>query len=676
MVDVVACVTILLLAMPALPVQALTENDCIQLNSGTCRLTCDSGEQEIGPCSDNIIYGTCCSKASLQPGQSAQSSTVQNSNCATGPNGCCVTTIAPGEPGGPNNRLMGSIRKESCPAPTGDIYYGDCYCTGSHGETGPYPDPLSYAACVAKCAENPDDGLTILNTKGVGQYKPKAGTTGGNASTEQFVNALCFTIDQCSSSDYGGSSSAFIPDSSCPTGQGKCLAPEPTITLSSPVLGVTSVTGFPRYVVLMFQYMLSIVVIAAAVMFVYGGFKYIVGSSAGDLGGAKETMTNAVIGLFLSFAAYTLLNTLNPALTNYSKLNIYLINKLEFSTLEWCSDYKLKSGKQFADAGDPAGSTPYSTYTAPFPVTPDLTLCGKSYYPEGYNGKTCKGQACTEKGEVCVACDKGGCPVGATVISACVKAAIAGSISVSDGRTPSDLYLIAVCNGIDPPKDSATVAAAVPKYKAMQLSTGTSGSSFKYAGSISDLNELQDACKNAGGFRGAVFGVKYKDTATVLAGAVTGAVNSNTGTCTYSNSVINGLCKAGSVIASTVGGAATNVITLDDVAIVTKANCSGGAAYFGGYADGTSDTFGNMQTALYCGYRVTPGTSATGRVFATGNTGTFNTGPSLYTTDELQKAFSGTGDAIQCNFSLNNATAPSDPGTTLEAGCKSGWTPT
>src|SRR5262249_31061537 len=158
--------------------------------------------------------------------------------------------------------------------------------------------------------------------------------------------------------------------------------------------GVTTVKGLRLYVELMFRYMIGIVTIAAAVAFVWGGFRYIIGSSLGDISSAKTIMVDALIGLILSFGAITLLNTLNPATTRYDRLTVYLINKNEFSALEYCKDYKPTPGKavKYADAGIPPGSVLFDT--AKFDVEVKQTICGKEYYIQSFAGRMCKGLEC------------------------------------------------------------------------------------------------------------------------------------------------------------------------------------------------------------------------------------------------------------------------------------------
>lgn len=50
---------------------AYTETECLSPGvAGQCRVSCDKGENEVGTCSDNWVYVTCCSKKVIPQGQS------------------------------------------------------------------------------------------------------------------------------------------------------------------------------------------------------------------------------------------------------------------------------------------------------------------------------------------------------------------------------------------------------------------------------------------------------------------------------------------------------------------------------------------------------------------------------------------------------------------------------
>ncbi|MCW1892505.1 MAG: pilin, partial [Candidatus Uhrbacteria bacterium] len=71
------------------------------------------------------------------------------------------------------------------------------------------------------------------------------------------------------------------------------------------------------------RYGLSIGVIAATIMFIWGGFIYLVGSSGmASISKGKDIMSDAIIGLILLFSANLILRTLNPSLTIMRSLSV------------------------------------------------------------------------------------------------------------------------------------------------------------------------------------------------------------------------------------------------------------------------------------------------------------------------------------------------------------------
>ena len=78
---------------------------------------------------------------------------------------------------------------------------------------------------------------------------------------------------------------------------------------------------FGAYVSAIYRYGISITAIAATIMFIWGAFLYLVGSSTGNISKGKSIMTDAVIGMVLIFSANLILRTLNPALVEFRDLS-------------------------------------------------------------------------------------------------------------------------------------------------------------------------------------------------------------------------------------------------------------------------------------------------------------------------------------------------------------------
>ena len=570
--------------------------------------------------------------------------------CDKGPQNCCISTVDKGAGG------KGKIEKEEC-YKKDPVYYGDCYCMVGNTIAPPDQNKLgrnTFQQCETECAKYPNGRVDY--SQGIGRYKAESE---GMPEQPYNVNALCFKPEDCKAAmgDYSGN------DTACPDGQGKCWAPEPSIQLSSSISSQIQVQGIRGYLTLILNFALMAALIAAAVMFIFGGFKYILSSSFMEIGTAKQTLLNSIIGMILALSALALLRTVNPSLTYFTQLRIPMVNKLQFAPFNWCEDYKSsRPGKplMFGDSGDPAGNIPYDQ--TKFEIQQTDALCGKEYYAEGFIGKRCDGRVCKDKGKACFPCQEGSdleeCGE-KTKGFACVQSVIGGAIRWTEGNFPQKVQLIAVCNyaqGSDMTFD--WVKKQAPTFFSTTIAGDNSGNaggvSYIYKGSASDLAKMQASCASNGGLRGVLLGVVYKDSSErMLRDAIMG--------------LSTGL--AGAAVGAIAGSAK------DDILIVSKTDCGNtGSAYFSGYADGTAtskDTT-DMITALYCGSIMLPGGG--GMVRVTGVNPVL-TPSAMWTPDELKAAYSG-DKPINCDFTLSKMSAPQDPGTALMTNSSNGKTTT
>lgn len=115
-----------------------------------------------------------------------------------------------------------------------------------------------------------------------------------------------------------GTTCATTPAPSCvPVAAAPPAAAAPTpgpIQLGISIGGVNQVNNIGDYIARAYQYLITISIITAIVMVVYGGFRYLMGSAgAGNVSRGKEIIQDAIAGLLLVLMAYTLLQTVNPA---------------------------------------------------------------------------------------------------------------------------------------------------------------------------------------------------------------------------------------------------------------------------------------------------------------------------------------------------------------------------
>lgn len=114
-----------------------------------------------------------------------------------------------------------------------------------------------------------------------------------------------------------------------PTAPATNAAPAPVpITLGIPIGNVRQVSGLAEYINLGYRYMVSIVLIAAIIMVVWGGFRYLLGSAnIGNVQRGKEIIRDAVVGMLIVIGAFVILNTVNPRTVELRNLTLSNIQR-------------------------------------------------------------------------------------------------------------------------------------------------------------------------------------------------------------------------------------------------------------------------------------------------------------------------------------------------------------
>jgi len=135
--------------------------------------------------------------------------------------------------------------------------------------------------------------------------------------------------------------------------------------LGVPIPGITStitdeqgrkiavVKDLPCFIYYFYKYFASVVGILAAVMIMYGGFRYLTSfGNPSRITAAKEQITSAVIGLLLVLGTYIILYTINPTLVRLQMPPIQHIAKIVQGRI-WCPEeatfIKDKNGKDIGD---------------------------------------------------------------------------------------------------------------------------------------------------------------------------------------------------------------------------------------------------------------------------------------------------------------------------------------
>ncbi len=101
------------------------------------------------------------------------------------------------------------------------------------------------------------------------------------------------------------------------------------LQLSQPIAGVSVVSDLGSYIALIYRYAIGLAGTAAVIMVVYGGFLYLLGSAADEVGKGKQIIQDALIGLLLVLGSYLILSTVNPNTLSLKLPNITPITPIE-----------------------------------------------------------------------------------------------------------------------------------------------------------------------------------------------------------------------------------------------------------------------------------------------------------------------------------------------------------
>jgi len=244
--------------------------------------------------------------------------------------------------------------------------------------------PLAALAdcCTCTASSNPTQKVCLtIQTGGCATIQQQAANTNITSMTCQtqgLTPTQCNTTKPQGQCDVIADASTYNPNSSSniATGASISVVPElgvkiPGVEFGMPVRdakGQIAVPFLAQYVAGVYNYMLGISLVAAAIMIVYGGFKYILGSTALAISSGRDTIIDAIIGLFLVFGSYTLLAVLNPATVAPTAIQITAVSPDE----SWIQDHgtgdPFYSAQALTDAQNMSvngAPTPSGTYAPP-----------------------------------------------------------------------------------------------------------------------------------------------------------------------------------------------------------------------------------------------------------------------------------------------------------------------
>ncbi len=181
---------------------------------------------------------------------------------------------------------------------------------------------------------------------------------------------------------------------------GRCLPAGVTKTAIS-FGGQDKFSNIGEFILVMYRYLLTIVSIVAVVVIILSGVQWT--ASAGNsetISTSKKRIGNAVVGLFIAYMSYFILNTINPALVNLRLPQTWMVKPMA-QVPEFCSDIAgANEGKiKFAFVAD---WTQPKNVALPPPEKREYVLksdkvslvCGSQYLAENGGETTCRGDGC------------------------------------------------------------------------------------------------------------------------------------------------------------------------------------------------------------------------------------------------------------------------------------------
>ena len=124
---------------------------------------------------------------------------------------------------------------------------------------------------------------------------------------------------------------------------GKCLAAGRTVTEIS-FGGQTTFAHMGEFIIVVYNYALRIASILAVVMIIVAGIQWVTsGGNSESITSAKKRIAGAMMGLFIAFLSYFILQAINPSLLSLRLPQVWMIKTIKLPP-EFCID-KLEPGK-------------------------------------------------------------------------------------------------------------------------------------------------------------------------------------------------------------------------------------------------------------------------------------------------------------------------------------------
>jgi len=107
--------------------------------------------------------------------------------------------------------------------------------------------------------------------------------------------------------------------------------------------GVITVPFLAQYINAMVKFLIGVGLVAAAVMIVWSGFKYILAAAGAEVQAARKTLIDALIGMVILIGSTVILANVNPATMNLTAINIRAIPAVPYEVVS-ASQYSAAAG--------------------------------------------------------------------------------------------------------------------------------------------------------------------------------------------------------------------------------------------------------------------------------------------------------------------------------------------
>ncbi|MFH1766885.1 MAG: pilin [Patescibacteria group bacterium] len=150
-------------------------------------------------------------------------------------------------------------------------------------------------------------------------------------------NNLCWTEADCLSADstviedVGSGSDWGDQESICPAGMGFCYNKISPIKIGVAINSVSEVSSFGQYISLFYAYIIPAATLLAIVMLMVGGLEYMLANGREEgISKAKTRITNAIIGLVILLAAYSIAYLIDPNLVSFNELRLPRVRTITY----------------------------------------------------------------------------------------------------------------------------------------------------------------------------------------------------------------------------------------------------------------------------------------------------------------------------------------------------------